>query len=233
MERFLITTLLSSCLLLSNSAVAQQQAIPPTLLQRIRQLFGLIQPVSPGGSRSFSSKICLISPWINKNMTKSEVDISNSDAPKQKNNFVAEVATPYPEIYTAEPLGHLRLEKDGDVLWKIDASSTTAVNARTPWPIAPMLPNETVDLVLRARGASAADELRVQLIALPKEKMKNNQSLLKSLSSEHNKWPSAIGNAFLDDDQALAMTLLIHKVNSKDHDAEAFESIFSSICKAD
>ena len=88
MKRFLITTLLSSSLLLSSSAVAEQQAIPPTLLQRIRQLLGLVQPVSPGGSRSFSSKICLISPWLNRNMTAFEVDILNSDSPKQKNNFV-------------------------------------------------------------------------------------------------------------------------------------------------
>ena len=144
MKRFLITTLLSSSLLLSSSAVAQQQPIPPTLLQRIRQLLGLVQPVAAGGSRGFTPPptVCLVSPVVN-----------------QKNNE-AIVTVSSPVILTKNPLNELRIEQNGNLLWKKKGSSTGPLKQLTRWPLKPIKPGEIIDLLIRPQGASGGDFAR-------------------------------------------------------------------------
>ena len=78
-----------------SSAIAQQQPIPPTLLQRIRQLLGLVQPVAAGGSRGNSKQLCLISPFV----------------ASQQEGAVTPTATP--TIRVLQPLNEVRIEKMG------------------------------------------------------------------------------------------------------------------------
>ena len=121
MKHALLATLLSSSLLLSSNAIAQQQPIPPTLLQRIRQLLGLVQPVAAGGSRGNSKQLCLISPFV----------------ASQQEGAVTPTATP--TIRVLQPLNEVRIEKDGLTLWRKVASSSQAIKGLIPgrWPLEP------------------------------------------------------------------------------------------------
>ena len=67
MKKALITTLLSISLVAGHTSTAAAQGqVHPTLLQRIRELLGLVQPVEAGGTRGDSRavSVCLISPMV-------------------------------------------------------------------------------------------------------------------------------------------------------------------------
>ena len=191
MKRFLITTLLSSSLLLPCSAVAQQQAsIPPTLLQRIRQLLGLVQPVAAGGSRGSNKQLCLLSPYVT--------------SPQQ--GAITPTATP--TIRVLQPLNEVRIDKDGRTIWRKVASSSQAINGHMAWPLPPLKPGEQVELVLRPRGASGGDQARVRLQAASADVLAQTRELLDNLSSHPEGWGSAVVDALRNNNNALAMVLL-------------------------
>ena len=195
MKRILMAALLSSSLLLCTSSVAQQQPIPPTLLQRIRQLLGLVQPIAAGGSRGNSQKICLITPF----------------ARSQQEGAVTPTATP--TIRVLQPLNELRLEKDGITLWRKVASSSQAIQGLIAWPLPPLEPGEQMELVLRLRGSSGGDAARVLLQAACASVLAETRELLESIEDIPWAWESAMGDALQDNNQALAMVLL----NARSH----------------
>ncbi|CAI8156043.1 MAG: Uncharacterised protein [Prochlorococcus marinus str. MIT 9215] len=192
MRRLLSSTFL--CLSLAGTAplalASEESSIPKSLLQQIRELLGLVQPVAAGGSRGLGSEICLIAPFLQPGADIAVVPVSD------------------PMIITAQPLNELRLERDGKVLWRSVASSTTPVAARTPWPIAPLEPGTSVDLVLRPKGATGGDVVRIELQAADQEVMAANTALIGTLKRNREAWASALKQALKRDDQSLAIALL-------------------------
>ena len=211
MKRILITTLLSSSLLLSTAAVAQQQApIPPTLLQRVRQLLGLVQPVAAGGSRGGSKQLCLISPYVTST----------------QQGAVTPSATP--TLRVRQPLNEVRIEKDGRTIWRKVASSSQAINGLIPWPLAPMQPGERLELVLRARGASGADLARVPLQAASTEVLAQTRAVLDGITQNPEAWESAMGQALQSNNKALAVVLLNARSSEASGSDAALEQLIQS-----
>ena len=213
MKRVLLATLLSSSLLLSSSAVAQEQPIPPTLLQRIRQLLGLVQPVAAGGSRGNSKQLCLISPFV---------------AAQQEG---AVTPTAMPTIRVLQPLNEVRIEKDGLTLWRKVASSSQAIEGLISWPLAPLEPGDQLQLVLRSRGASGADAARIPLRAASAAVLDETRALLKSVEDTPSAWESAMGDALQSNNQPLAVVLLNAKATaSSNRDGSLEQLIQASAC---
>lgn len=211
MKRILITTLLSSSLLLSTAAVAQQQApIPPTLLQRIRQLLGLVQPVAAGGSRGNSKQLCLISPFVTST----------------QQGAVTPTATP--TLRVRQPLNEVRIEKDGRTIWRKVASSSQAIHGLIPWPLAPLQPGERLELVLRARGASGADLARVPLQAASAEVLAQTGALLDEITDNPEAWESAMGQALQSNNKALAVVLL----NARSSEASGSDDVLEELIQS-
>ena len=211
MKRILITTLLSSSLLLSTAAVAQQQApIPPTLLQRVRQLLGLVQPVAAGGSRGDSKQLCLISPYVTST----------------QQGAVTPTATP--TLRVRQPLNEVRIEKDGRTIWRKVASSSQAINGLIPWPLAPMQPGERLELVLRARGASGADLARVPLQAASAAVLAQTRAVLDEITQNPEAWESAMDRALQSNNKALAVVLLNARSSEASGSDAALEQLIQS-----
>ena len=190
MKRALLVTLLSSSLLLSSSVIAQQQPIPPTLLQRIRQYLGLVQPVAAGGSRGNIKQLCVISPFV----------------ASQQESAITPTATP--TIRVLQPLNEVRIEKHGITVWRKVASSSQPIKGLIPWPLAPLEPEDQLQLVFRPRGASGGDAARIQLQASSVVVLDQTRALLKAIADDPSAWESAMGHALRSDNKALAMVLL-------------------------
>ena len=214
MKRLLIATLLGSSLLISSNTAAQQQTIPPTLLQRIRQLLGLVQPVAAGGSRGSSKQLCLISPQV---------------ASLQQ---VAITPTATPTIRVIQPLNEVRIEKDGKPLWRRVASSSNAIEGLIAWPLQPLQPGEQLELVLRPRGASGGDAARISLQAASADVLAKTNVLLKSVENNPMAWEAAMDDALQTNNQALAMVLLNARSSaSSASDVSLEELIQASSCQ--
>ena len=190
MKRVLLATVLTSSLLLSSGGVAQQQPIPPTLLQRIRQLLGLVQPVAAGGSRGNSKQLCLITPYV---------------ASAQQG---ANTPTATPTIRVLQPLNEVRIEKGGRLLWRKVASSSQAIEGLIAWPLPPLQPGEELELVLRPRGASGGDAARIPLQAASAAVLDETRTLLKRFKDNPMAWESAMADALQSNNKALTMVLL-------------------------
>ena len=222
MRRLLMSTLLF--LSLSGSppkALASEEVnIPKSLLQQIRELLAIVPPVAAGGSRSPEMQICLIAP-----LSKQQNALTKEVA------YVAIVPVSNPMIITAQPLNEIRLEKDGQLLWQSVASSTTLVDAQTPWPIAPLQPNATIELVLRPRGGAGADIVRIQLLAADREVMEANEALIAALRGKPEAWQKAIKDAISQGDEDLSRTLLSSNLVPAKHKDEIEEIIGSTACR--
>ena len=214
MKRVLLATVLTSSLLLSSGGVAQQQPIPPTLLQRIRQLLGLVQPVAAGGSRGNSKQLCLITPYV---------------ASAQQG---ANTPTATPTLRVREPLNEVRIEKGGRLLWRKVASSSQAIEGLIAWPLPPLQPGEELELVLRPRGASGGDAARISLRAASAAVLNETRTLLKSVEDSPTAWESAIGDALNNNNKPLAMVLLnAQPPGSSTRDGSINQLIEASTCR--
>lgn len=163
-RRFLPAALLVGVLL---PQLTWAKTPPPTLLQRIRELIGLTKaiPVAAGGSRSGDApSVCLISPRPHL---------------QPDGQALALVYLPRPSIETAGPLNELRLERNGQIIWRQLASSIQPIAGRVAWPLDPLQPGESLTLKLRARGASAGDFSVVQFQAASAEEQHLAKALLK------------------------------------------------------
>lgn len=214
MKRALLATLLSSSLLISSGAVAQQQPIPPTLLQRIRQLLGLVQPVAAGGSRGNSKQLCLISPFV----------------ASQREGVVTPTATP--TIRVLQPLNEVRIEKDGITVWRKVASSSQGIQGLIAWPLPSLEPGDQLQLVLRPRGASGGDAARIPLQAASAAVLNETRALLTRVEDNPLAWESAMGDALQSNNQSLAMVLLnAQPTASSPRDGSLDELIEASACR--
>ncbi|MCP9878058.1 hypothetical protein [Cyanobium sp. A2C-AMD] len=141
--------------------------LQPSLVERLRKLLGITTPrVAVGGSRSGGDdQICLISPLI-----------------RQTSNALpaATTALRKPTLLAAEELNELRIERDGQILWRQRATSTTALAGPIPWPLDPLRPGERVTLWLRPRGSAGGDFAKVALIAAGTSQQQNAETLLNN-----------------------------------------------------
>ncbi|MFN9958942.1 MAG: nickel insertion protein, partial [bacterium] len=104
--------------------------LQPSLIERLRKLLGITPRVAVGGSRSGAEgQLCLVSPPLSQ---------TNNDSP------ATTTALPKPTLLAAEPLNELRIERDGQILWRQRATSTTALEGPIPWPLDPLRPGERV-----------------------------------------------------------------------------------------
>ena len=187
-----ITALLLTLVLLAQAAHGQTPK--PTLLQRIRQLIGLNRPLSAGGSRSSTAlSVCLIQP-------SAEVDANGETR--------ALVPISRPTILTTGPLNEVRLERGGQVVWRQRASSTAAIEGPIRWPLEPIQPQETLTLLLRPRGASGGDVVRVVLSGASAAEMQANDEHIRQLDRDPQAWLAAIAQALDHQQQPLASALL-------------------------
>ncbi|MEB3321139.1 MAG: hypothetical protein VKI63_09405, partial [Cyanobium sp.] len=83
-----------------------------------------------------------------------------------------------PTLLTAEALNELRIERDGQILWRQRATSTKALEGPILWPLDPLQPGERLTLWLRPRGSSGGDFAKVALIPADSRQQQHAQTLL-------------------------------------------------------
>lgn len=192
MRHILITSLLSFSLLLGSSSKAStEDQIDATLLQRIRLLLGIVQPIETAGTRGQTQKVCVISPFV-----------SSLDQ-------VTFIPTDKPSIKVLEPLNALSIETEDELsIWKIVGSSTSAIKGLISWPTDPIRPGQSLVLVVQPRGASGGDVARIKLKGASKDVMAQTKQLLSSLNGNPKKWEEALSEAFNSKNYALAVILI-------------------------
>jgi hypothetical protein len=150
----------------------QQPAAAPqkTTLQRLRELLGLNPAIAVGGSRSAKAvDVCVISPHL-------VLDANGETA--------ATVAIGRPTLLAAGPLNEVRIERGGTTIWQRLASSTAAIEGPITWPLDPLQPGETLELMLRPRGSAGADFAAIRLKAAPAEQMQQAAALVQGLAAD-------------------------------------------------
>ena len=192
MRHILITSLLSLSLLLGSSSKATtEDQIDATLLQRIRALLGIVQPIETAGTRGRSQKVCVISPFVNSL------------------DQVAIIPTEKPSIKVLEPLNELSVETEDELtIWKIVGSSTSAIKGLISWPVDPIRPGQRLIMVIRPRGASGGEVARIELKGASKNVMEQTEHLLNSFNGNPKKWEESLNEALNGNNYALAIILI-------------------------
>ena len=201
LARSAVAGALLTLMLGAPAALAESQPVKPTLLQRIRQLIGLNRPIAAGGSRSSAAlAVCVITPHT-------ELDT--------KGLARALVPFPRPTILAAGPLNEVRIDRDGQPIWRQRASSTTAIEGPIGWPVDPIRPGEQLTLLLRPRGASGGDFARIELTGASASEMEANQALVTRLGSNTNAWLKAVNQALDDGNISLGWGILFSAASPK------------------
>jgi hypothetical protein len=173
---------------------ALAQPNKPSLLQRIRQLIGLNRPIAAGGSRSGGSlSVCVITP-------RTEID--------EQGGPQAQVPLPRPVILAAGPLNEVRLDRGGKLLWRERASSTQPIEGPVNWPLEPIQPGESLQLMLRPRGAAGSEFAVITLTGASAAEMAANEQLVEQLGMDAAAWLQAVDQALDRNQTALAWALL-------------------------
>jgi hypothetical protein len=207
LTRSAVAGALLSLTLGAPAALAQTPAAKPSLLQRIRQLIGLNRPIAAGGSRSSAAlAVCVITP-------RTELDA--------KGQARALVPLPRPTILAAGPLNEVRIDRDGQPIWRQRASSTTAIEGPISWPLEPIGPGEQLTLLLRPRGASGGDFARIELTGASASEMEANQSLVTGLGGDAKAWLSAVDSALDRQQVPLAWALLFAPQDPRSNELDA------------
>ncbi len=173
---------------------ALAQPNKPSLLQRIRQLIGLNRPIAAGGSRSGGSlSVCVITP-------RTEID--------EQGGAQALVPLPRPVILAAGPLNEVRLDRGGKLLWRERALSTQPIEGPVNWPLDPIQPGESLQLMLRPRGAAGSEFAVITLTGAPAAEMAAHEQLIEQLGMDAAAWLQAVDQALDRNQTALAWALL-------------------------
>ncbi len=189
------------------AALAQAPTAKPSLLQRIRELIGLNRRIAAGGSRSSAAlAVCVITP-------RTELDA--------KGQARALVPLPRPTILAAGPLNEVRIDRDGQPIWRQRASSTIAIEGPIGWPVDPIRPGEQLTLLLRPRGASGGDFARIELTGASAREMEANQALVSKLGGDAKAWLSAVDSALDRQQVPLAWALLFAPQDPRSNELDA------------
>lgn len=145
--------LLVSGLLPAPDALAQG----PSLMQRLRELLGVQRPLAVAGSRSpgLQQGLCVVSPWPATSGQAKPTAVTPSGSPP---------------IATSSDLAELQIHRDGVLAHRLRASSTQPIRTPLAWPISPISPGSSVELVLRPMGSSDTVQIRVRR-PLPAERV--------------------------------------------------------------
>lgn len=129
----------------------------PSLMQRLRELLGVQRPLAVAGSRSpgLQQGLCVVSPWPAATGQAKPGAVTPSGAPP---------------IATSADLAELQIHRDGVLAHRLRASSTQPIRTPLAWPISPISPGGSVELVLRPMGSSDAVRIRVRR-PLPAERV--------------------------------------------------------------
>ena len=178
--------------LTGSMAIAKATNHDQSLLQRLRDVLGIVQPLVAAGSRSSGTEICLISPWI------------------QNHKQHALITESRPILHTKHPLNEITIERNGIPVWQQLASSTQPVVTPIPWPRAldPVEPNEIIVLTLRARHAPAGERVRITLQGASQERMTMHQVTLNQFQQNKAQRPELIKAALNQNNTALVIALL-------------------------
>ena len=173
---------------------ASAETAEPTLLQRLRNLLGIIQPLAAGGSRSSGTQVCLISPWIQN----------------QQDPYL--ITESRPILHTKNPLNEVTIERNGIPVWQQLASSTQPVLTPIAWPqeLGPVEPDESIVLILRALHAPASERVRITLRGASHERIKMHEATLNKLKQNKNQRTALIKEALGDNNAELTIALLEH-----------------------
>lgn len=173
---------------------------PTTPLQLVRRLLGIPRRMAVGGSRGgMPLSVCLISPAIT----------AAPQSPSSQTLPLALLPVATPTLLADGALNEVRLERNGQLLWQRRASSTQPIEGAIPWPLQPLQPGESVQLVLRPRGASSGDVATIELRAPSSADLQRTSRRIQSLGDSPQRWLAAIDQA-AGSDSALAMALLTH-----------------------
>ena len=190
----LVATLLSVPALASTTTKPKGAVAPISMLQKLRQLLDLNQPIATGGSRSGgTSSICVINPRVE---LKSTGDASGL------------ILLGNPTLAVLNSLNEIQIERDDKLVWQKLAKSGQPITRPIPWPLSPIQPNETVKLRLRPQGASGADFANITLRGAPAELMEANSRLVKSLGNKPETWINSIAQQLEQSKYALARAIL-------------------------
>jgi hypothetical protein len=178
----------------ATPSVVLAQPASPTILQRIRQLIGLTRPLAAGGSRSMDvSAMCVVSPRV-------ELDADGKT--------MAMVPLPRPTLLTSGALNEVVVERGGQIAWRLQASSSKAIESPIDWAIAPIQPDEQLTLRLRARGAAGGDFVVIRLIGVSAAEMAANEALAMRLGRDQQSWQKGLEALLAQRRDNLAMALM-------------------------
>jgi hypothetical protein len=187
--------------LLSTSAYAPRvlgntRTVPPAnVMTRIRQFLG-VQPrtVSVGGTRSRQQAVvCLLAP-----------------GPIQKVGEVSEIqlVQSRPNLVFGTPLNEVEIRSGSAVLWSQLATSKGPIQGRIPWPIAPIVSNQRLELAMRPRGAAGGDWAVLSMKGASAEAQQRYAAALGAIGSNGDHQLRQLDKAIGAGDGALAQALL-------------------------
>ncbi len=151
-HRFLVACLFATLLLVGVSGAHAQTG--KSLWQKVRELLGIQRAVAVGGTRGPVKQLCVISPW---RTGPSHGDLTTAITPSG--------AAP---IATREPLVEVQIRQGSTQLWRGRGTPLAPLPNPLAWPIAPLRPGESVDLLLRPSGSEGGSFARV-LLSRPAE----------------------------------------------------------------
>jgi len=101
-----------------------------------------------------------------------------------------------PSLWSEEPLAEMQLLRDGQLLWRLQASSRRAIEGPMAWPIAPLWPEERLTLRLRPYGAAGGAYAVITLIGPNTDQLNRCEVQIERLmvealaaSSDGQPWP--------------------------------------------
>jgi hypothetical protein len=166
------------------------------LLSAVRRTclaIGLALALASCGAPVRATSVCVLTPRL---------------APNAKGEAVAGVAIGSPTILSTEPLEEIRIEREGELLWRRRALPGEPIEGPIPWPLAPIRPGQRLALLLRPQGVQDDDYAVIVLEGDPAGRMERAQQDMASLGRDPIAWWAAIQQAFDRDDISLGMALL-------------------------
>ena len=113
-----------------------------------------------------------------------------------------------PTLFTAGPLLQIRIERDGRVVWHLEAPANGLIQGPIGWPLDPLQPDERFMLLLRPPGAAADAFAVVPIQGASARVLQRNEALLASLGQDPAAWLGAVLHQRDRGDLALALALL-------------------------
>lgn len=163
---------------IQRGTVADQKK--STLLQRLREMLGLVRPIAVGGSRASGPRSFEVARWSRLDLDRSVMALSQpllheneacllspwigGTGNSEQGHRVAITPSGAPPIVSSTPLLEVQILKGNTMLWRGMPSSNERVLANPlEWPIAPLQPGESMLLKFRNSYKKGLPFFRVEL----------------------------------------------------------------------